>query len=269
MVKTKKKMLNPQSRQNFANTFAVTHNLNLELCHNKPNYSLRIRLWRGRGRSPGRTWRRGWSNRERSGRGWRRRRRGRSKPLLETSKPVSRTWRRRWHVRRTFSPGSRWWQDQPISRWDLRGALKRFISKGCPTEMKQVSFIFISTFFPFLKKKLYAHLRGQVGWSKIWSHSKFPSLTEKMWRLSFLLGFWFEASDDDNINFSTWVRLLHTYARCQVSRFFTVKSISSVIFMFLLKSLKNPSNFRANLEWSVLCVNIFQNIAQIIKSWQI
>ena len=32
MVKTKKDFLNPVSRQNFANTFAVTHNLNLELC---------------------------------------------------------------------------------------------------------------------------------------------------------------------------------------------------------------------------------------------
>ena len=33
MVKTKNYFLNPISRQNFANTFAVTHNLNLELCH--------------------------------------------------------------------------------------------------------------------------------------------------------------------------------------------------------------------------------------------
>ena len=33
MVKTKKYFLNPIIRQNFANTFAVTHNLNLELCH--------------------------------------------------------------------------------------------------------------------------------------------------------------------------------------------------------------------------------------------
>ena len=32
MVKTKNYFLNPISRQNFANTFAVTHNLNLELC---------------------------------------------------------------------------------------------------------------------------------------------------------------------------------------------------------------------------------------------
>ena len=32
MVKTKKDFLNPVSRQNFAYAFAVTHNLNLELC---------------------------------------------------------------------------------------------------------------------------------------------------------------------------------------------------------------------------------------------
>ena len=34
MVKSKNYLLNPISRQNFANAFAVNHNLKLEVCHN-------------------------------------------------------------------------------------------------------------------------------------------------------------------------------------------------------------------------------------------
>ena len=40
MIERKKKLKNPISRQNFANAFAQTHNLNLELRHSQKSLAM-------------------------------------------------------------------------------------------------------------------------------------------------------------------------------------------------------------------------------------